>query len=239
MVVLLALVAEQYSQLWTFLIPGYSAIREAHPYYFALTYFSLVEIVLVGLVAIIVLHGSGKTILDALGVRTPRGRAVLVLLLMVLPEYLVFGYRFDVADMVFFEVLFLAVISPLAEELLFRGLAFGFLRKFAGWRFWPAAILPAIFFAADHYDANGNFTDNAMTMLITSVGALLFTWLFERWNSLWVPIGLHISMNFAWNLFNVGDRAYAGSLPTVMLVTTALLAIVLTRYYTEPMAPRD
>lgn len=41
-------------------------------------------------------------------------------------------------------------------------------------------------------------------------GATTFSRLFEKWDGLWVPLGLHITMNFAWNLFAVGDGAYAG-----------------------------
>lgn len=44
----------------------------------------------------------------------------------------------------------LAVVSPLAEEMVYRGLAFGQLRRRAGWGFWPAALLPAAIFGWGH-----------------------------------------------------------------------------------------
>ncbi len=35
-------------------------------------------------------------------------------------------------------------------------------------------------------------------------------------------------MNLAWNIFSVGESAFAGWLPTLMQVTTILVAIALT-----------
>ena len=208
--------------------PGYAALREAHPYYVGQSYRSLIEIVVAFAIAAALLRGMRFSALDALGLKAAPWTGLTAALVMVLPLYIVFALFFNVAEMVPMEVLYLAVISPSAEELVYRGFAFGLLRKVAGWGFWPAALLPATFFAWGHIDQASDILGIAMTVALTGVGAFLFAWLFEKWDSLWVPLGLHIAMNFAWNLFAVGDGAFAGTLPTIMQVTTVVAAIVVT-----------
>lgn len=209
-------------------VPGYSALREAYPYYVGQSYRSLIEILLVLLLASVLLRKPG--VLETLGLGSAPWNGLKAATLMVLPLYLVFAFVFSIAQMVPMEVLFLAAISPFAEELVYRGFAFGMLRKIAGWGFWPAALLPAAFFAWGHIDQANDLTSVIMTVAITGGGSLVFAWLFERWDGLWVPLGLHVTMNFAWNLFAVGDGAFAGTLPTVMQLTTIIMAIVITLF---------
>lgn len=211
-------------------VPGYSALREAYPWYVGNSYRSLIEVVLVLLIAFALLRNSELRVLETLGIGRSPWNGLKAAAVMVLPLYLVFGFAFSVAAMVPMEVLYLSVISPFAEELAYRGLAFGLLRKVAGWRFWPAALLPAAFFAWGHIDQASDAFGIAMTIMLTGGGAVLFAWLFEKWGGLWVPLGLHITMNFAWNLFAVGDGAYAGTLPTIMQLTTVIAAIVVTLF---------
>ena len=209
-------------------VPGYAALREAYPYFVGQSYRSLIEIVLAIAIAAALLRGTRLTVLGALGLNASPWTGLTAAVVMVLPLYIVFALFFNVAEMVPLEVAYLAVISPFAEELVYRGFAFGLLRKVAGWGFWPAALLPAAFFALGHIDQANDIAGIAMTVALTGVGALLFAWLFEKWDGLWAPLGLHIAMNFAWNLFAVGDGAYAGTLPTIMQVTTVVAAIVVT-----------
>ncbi len=211
-------------------LPGDSTLREAYPYYVGLSYRSLVEVVLVFAVTAGLLMRRRLSALGVLGLSAAPWTGLKAVGLMVLPLYLVFAVVFSFADMVPMEVLYLAVISPFAEELIYRGFAFGLLRKVAGWGFWPAALLPAAFFAWGHVDQANDVTSTIMTIALTGGGALVFSWLFEKWGGLWVPLGLHVAMNFAWNLFAVGEGAYAGVLPTVMQLVTIITAITLTRF---------
>lgn len=228
--VVLVLSGLEFESQWIGIIPGYSALREAYPYYVGNSYRSLIEVILVFAVALALLRGAGRGAMDMLGIGGAPWHGLMAAALMVLPLYLVFAFAFTIVEIVPMEVLYLSAISPFAEELAYRGLAFGLLRKVAGWGFWPAALLPAAFFAYGHLGQASDLTEIIMTLALTGVGALVFAWLFEKWGSLWVPIGLHIAMNFAWNLFAVGDGAYAGLLPTIMQVTTIVLAITLTIY---------
>lgn len=210
------------------MLPGYAALRKDYPYYVGQSYRSLLEIILVLVASAVLLRGMRYSVPGTLGLGGQPWTGLTAAALMVLPLYIVFGLFFDVAEMVPPEVLYLAVISPMAEELVYRGFAFGLLRKVAGWGFWPAALLPAAFFAWGHLDQADDLAGAAMTVALTGVGALLFAWLFEKWDGLWVPLGLHVAMNFAWNLFAVGDGAFAGTLPTIMQLTTVIVAIVVT-----------
>ncbi len=152
--------------------------------------------------------------------------------LAVTPAYLAFALTQPVnADVASYAVAYLAFIGPFAEEVIYRGAAFGLLRRLAGWPFWLAAGLPAVFFGLGHanpFTASPSM-DAIMTFAITFTGAIMFSWLYERWQfNLWVPILLHAFLNFAWSLFQVGDGAFAGWLPLAAQVTTVGLAIVLT-----------
>lgn len=150
----------------------------------------------------------------------------------VMPAYVVFALTQPVNRAVLgFDVLYLAFIGPFAEEVVFRGAAFGLLRRLARWPFWAAAGVPAAVFGLGHANPFQLplSLDAVMTFLITATGAIVFSWLYERWRfNLWVPFFLHAFLNFAWSLFRVGDGAFAGWLPLVMQVTTVTLAILLT-----------
>lgn len=228
--VLLLLAVLEYSRELRQFLPGYEWFREAYPYYIGQSYLSLAEVALVLVLASVVVRKTGLRVMNAIGIDRAPWFGLKVAALMVAPLYLVFALVFNVADMVPLEVLYLAAISPFAEEIAYRGFAFGLLRKVARWRFWPAALVPAAFFAWGHVDQANDLTGVIMTVAITGGGALVFSWLFEKWGSLWVPLGLHIAMNLAWNLFAVGDGAFAGTLPTIMQLTTVIVAVVLTLF---------
>jgi membrane protease YdiL (CAAX protease family) len=76
--------------------------------------------------------------------------------------------------------------APLAEELLFRGSLFSWLRK--KFSFWPAALLTALAFALPH----GGWK------FIIPLGylALMLAWLREKSGSIWLAMGLHAAHNF-------------------------------------------
>ncbi len=83
-------------------------------------------------------------------------------------------------------LLLLAVVAgPVAEEIFFRGLFYGWLRGQVGV---PAGLLlSALFFALLHMDAVAFFP-------ILGLG-LLFGWVYERTGSLTAPIAIHIFHN--------------------------------------------
>lgn len=74
-----------------------------------------------------------------------------------------------------------AVAVPIAEELLFRGVLYGWFR--ARWGIATGTLLSALVFALGHLPSGG-------TLQIFGVG-LVLAWLYERSGSLWPSIMLH------------------------------------------------
>lgn len=78
-------------------------------------------------------------------------------------------------------------IAPIAEEMYFRGLLYGYFRR---WGFWPALCLSALVFTLLH--------DSARSAPIPQlVGSLVFATAYEIEKSLLVPIVIHILGNLA------------------------------------------
>ena len=83
-------------------------------------------------------------------------------------------------------LLLLAVVAgPIAEEIFFRGLLYGWLRQRIGVR--NGLAISALFFALLHMDAVAFFP-------ILGLG-LLFGWVYERTGSLAAPVAIHIFHN--------------------------------------------
>lgn len=207
-------------------VPGYRDLYELYPYYVPEGLRSCAEILLVVLAVVLLRRLSVPGALRNLGLLRRPWRGLLFATAACLPLWAVFALTMPVArGLDPWAVLYLAGLSPLAEEAVFRGFAFGQLRKL-GWSFWPAALVPALLFGLLHLRGGEGPLQAGAVFLITAVGGLLFSFVFERWDgSLWAPWGLHALMNLAWNVFAVGDSAFAGWLPTAMQVTTALLAV--------------
>jgi membrane protease YdiL (CAAX protease family) len=77
------------------------------------------------------------------------------------------------------------VLAPIVEEVFFRGLVFGWLRR---WGFWPALFLSAAAFASLH---------PAAVPWTQLVGGLVFAAAYEIERNLWVPIVIHVLGNLA------------------------------------------
>jgi membrane protease YdiL (CAAX protease family) len=80
-----------------------------------------------------------------------------------------------------------ALISPIAEELFFRGLIYGLLRK---WGVWTAVVVSTLLFVAAHASSNN-------LPVAQAVGGILFAVAYEKEKSLVVPITIHMAGNLA------------------------------------------
>lgn len=78
-------------------------------------------------------------------------------------------------------------ISPVAEEVFFRGVVFGFFRR---WGFWPALIVSTAGFIAAHLYGN-------RIPVTQAVGGIVFGVAYEKTGSLAVPITIHVLGNLA------------------------------------------
>lgn len=82
-------------------------------------------------------------------------------------------------------VLVLAIVTPLIEEIIFRGFLLGRLWQLVG--FWPAAIIASSLFALAHGQLNVGLT----TFVLSLVACLQR----QRTGALWAGIGLHMTVN--------------------------------------------
>jgi len=130
-------------------------------------------------------------------------------------------------------IFFLTVLSPVAEEVEFRGLGVRLLQRGTGWHFWILVWPQALLFGLGHIEQGQSFLELAGIMLLTGLGAVAFAWLLYRWQSLWFPITLHICMNLWWELFSVSKTALGGWFPFALQTGTVLLAILITLHWTK------
>lgn len=82
-------------------------------------------------------------------------------------------------------ILLVGILSPIAEELVFRGVLFAWLRRHVN--FWVAGLASALVFALAH-----GIPD---IILPTAILGLLFAWIYERTGSLWPAMLAHVAHN--------------------------------------------
>ncbi len=80
-----------------------------------------------------------------------------------------------------------AVVAPLAEELFFRGMLYGWLRAHLG-LFWAVLLASGVFGLAHQ--------PLSLAPPLALIGAGLCL-LYERWRSLWVPAAAHCAINIS------------------------------------------
>jgi membrane protease YdiL (CAAX protease family) len=128
-----------------------------------------------------------------------------------------------------------AVVPGIAEEILFRAFLFGFLYRFAGWGFLPAALLSALVFGLEHVYQGGDAMEALGIAMLTGLGGLWWSWLLVEWRwNLWVPIAFHVLLNAYWTAFDVADNA----LGEVASVGVRLVCIALSIAVTVALARR-
>ncbi len=239
----------QFDRTLLFLLPGWGGLvdllRSIEPF-LVHTLLAIVDTLFAFLCVELALRspkreGRHPGALGWLGLDTSRlGAAVRLAAASLTPAYLLFALT-QPADpgVASYAVVYLAFIGPFAEEVVFRAVGFGALRRLVGFPFWLAAGLPAILFGLGHanpFTLSPSFGE-IMTFAITASGAVILSWLYERWNfNLWVPFLLHAFLNLAWSLFRVGDGAFAGWLPLAAQITSLTLAILLTLRWTRGKA---
>ena len=79
------------------------------------------------------------------------------------------------------------LIAPVAEEVFYRGVVFGFFRQ---WGAWTAILGSTALFVFSH-NMGGSLP------VTQTVGGLVFAWSYEREKSLLVPLMIHMSGNLA------------------------------------------
>lgn len=94
---------------------------------------------------------------------------------------------FDMGRLILF-LLVGGVVSPITEELFFRGVLYGFMRR---WGVTGAVVLSSLLFVCAHHIALTRFS------WIPLMGGVVFALAYEMEQNLLVPITLHVSGNMA------------------------------------------
>ena len=134
-------------------------------------------------------------------------------------------------------LVFLTVLSPIVEEIEFRGFGVLQLKHGTGWPFWIVVWPSALLFGYGHLDQGGTLLESLELFLFLTGGGVAFAWLAQRWQNLWVPVALHICMNLWWELFSVARSAIGGWFPFMLQNITILIAILLTLYAKRRKTP--
>lgn len=123
-------------------------------------------------------------------------------------------------------ILFTALLFPLAEELVFRGFGFVFPRKLLGWPMVLAVLLQAVAFGWVHWEGMRGSELALQVFLITFLGGIVFAVLDAMDGyTLWCGWVLHVSLNAAWDVFDVAPSAATGWLGNGLRVLCAVLAV--------------
>lgn len=115
------------------------------------------------------------------------------------------------------QFLFVGLVIPLTEELIFRGQAFALLRDRMPWL--PAALLSALLFGIFH----GNITQGIYGFLL----GIILAWLYEVSGGLLLPYLFHAAANIMSTVVTAADWGGAGwyTLPVFMAETGITLGI--------------
>ena len=90
-------------------------------------------------------------------------------------------------------LLFMLILVPIREELLFRGLFFNIFRRKTN--LWPAILLSSLFFAVAHYDIFAYADWTAWPLIIHSIRGIIYCILYRWSGSLAAPVTAHCVMN--------------------------------------------
>lgn len=162
-------------------------------------------------------RGPGR-IVQEIGLTANPWPALLFVALALSPAIVGFALEAKIdPDLKADDIIWGALFFPFVEETFFRGVLFGQLYQRAGWRFWPAALISALPFAAGHLYQSQDPAEIAQILAITGTGAVVFSYLFVQWSgNLWVPFFAHAGLNMLWTVFAVSDTALGDTFANVL-----------------------
>ncbi len=197
----------------------------------------------VALLTAAVLLAPGRSLARSLGLQWNGARGPLLVLLATAPCWIGLWWLGALAtDIDLLSLLMLALLFPLAEEILFRGLGFVFAQRVLGWPWWLAASVQAVLFGAVHWLGFGGPEGGAMAALVfavTGIGGFVFAVL-NRLDgyTLWSGLVLHVSLNLAWNVISVPDAIAMGWQGIGLRLGAAALAVLVLSALLPPHARR-
>lgn len=192
--------------------------------------------VLVALLLAALLRPHGVGLAASLGLRWNGARGPLCVLLASLACWLgLAALGTPNTALTALDATMLAVLFPLAEEVLFRGLGFVLLVKIVRGPWALLALPQALLFGMVHWLGFGGVEGGGLALFVGAVialGGFIFAWLDHLdGDTLWCGLALHVSMNLAWNVFSLDDAVALGWQATSLRVGTALLAVIALSLY--------
>jgi len=122
-----------------------------------------------------------------------------------------------------------AILPGIGEEILYRGMLFGLLFRFAGWGFLPAALFGASVFGIAHFYQGNTVFEFLGIFGITAIAALWWSWIYIEWdNNIWMPAAFHILMNMYFAMFDVAEGTLGSWSFFVIRAIVCLISIALT-----------
>ena len=122
------------------------------------------------------------------------------------------------------------IVTPLSEELLFRGYVFLQLYRRAGWPFAAAVAATASVFGLAHLGSlagRASLIHVAAEVGMIAAGGAFYAWLLVRWrDNLWVPIALHAFMNLWCEVYACDERSGDWRTNAGRVLTTATAVAV-------------
>ncbi len=86
----------------------------------------------------------------------------------------------------FLLVLTVVIIGPIAEEIIFRLMVFGRIRFYFGSK-WGILVSSVLF---------GIYHMNVIQFIFCTLLGIILSWIYDRSGNLWIPIGIHMAINF-------------------------------------------
>lgn len=110
-------------------------------------------------------------------------------------------------------ILAVCIVGPIAEELVFRGMIFGKLRR--AFSFWPAAIISGIMFGVFHM--------NIMQGVYASVLGVLLAYVYEKTQTIFGSIFFHIVFNASSYITDFVNRGIQSVVPSETVYSAGLI----------------
>ncbi|MGN0382804.1 MAG: lysostaphin resistance A-like protein [Eubacterium sp.] len=119
----------------------------------------------------------------------------------------------------------IAIIGPIAEELIFRGMCYVRLKRFTN--VLVAAIISSVFF--------GIFHGNVVQGIYATLLGLMLVFVYEKYKSIWAPIIFHMTSNCislmistAFSTISTGDEAISSvEMAVACMIYTIIFGVLL------------